>query len=150
MNQQIISNSGSSATRAIYDQYAGLLYGYIYEVVKDKQIAEQYLLSVFNDLPQHLQDVLQPGVNTYNRLQQMARRSLNSFFETVPDCPPADNVPARPNKFLSRMNAEQQIVFCNIHYNGKSIGKLAAELDKGEDEIRKILQQAFAAIRRAA
>lgn len=150
MNQPIISNSGSSATRDIYDQYAGLLYGYIYEVVKDRNTAEQYLLSVFNELPQHLHYVVQPGVNTYYRLQQLARKALNNFFETVADSPAAVNIPARPNKFLSRMSAEQQLVFCNIHYNGKSVSKMAAELDKGEDEIRKILQQAFAAIRRAA
>jgi DNA-directed RNA polymerase specialized sigma24 family protein len=48
------------------------------------------------------------------------------------------------------MSGEQQFVFCNIHYSGRSISALAAEMSKPEEAIKKILQQAFAAIRRAA
>ena len=154
MNQQITFTNNSTATRAIYDEYAGMLLGYIYEVVKDKAMAEQYLAAVFSELPQHLHDIIQPGFNTYHRLQLIARKMLADFFETIPACAPQDMdkkyMPAKPNKFLDRMSTEQQFIFCNVHYSGKSINTLAAELNKPEEEIKKILQQAFAAIRRAA
>ena len=143
-----------TAIRALYDEYAGMLLGYIYEVVKDKDMAGQYLVTLFNELPQHLTDVLQPGANTYHRLQLVARKILAGFFENIPACEVNPNtnshLPARPNKFLERMNAEQQFVFCGIHYSGKSIAALAAELNKPEQVIKQLLQQAFAAIRRAA
>jgi len=152
LSKQIILPNSSSALRAVYDEYAALLYGYIFEVVKDTQIAEQYLVSVFNELPKHLQDLVQPGVNTYLRLQLITRNVLAGYFETIPACDfvADDNshMPTRPNKFLDKMTHEQQLVFCNIHYSGKTIRGLAAEMNKAEDEIKKILQEAFAAIRR--
>jgi hypothetical protein len=153
VNQQIALTNLPTATRALYDEYAGMLLGYIYEVVKDRNMAEQYLITVFNELPQHLHDVVKPGVSSYLRLQLIARKMLAGFFETIPACTP-DNakslLPSKPNKFLDRMSEEQQLVFCSVHYSGKSISTLAAELDKPEEVIKKILQQAFAAIRRAA
>jgi hypothetical protein len=154
LTQQIALTNASQTTRAIYDEYAGMLLGYIYEVVNDKNIAEQYLVSVFNELPQHLHDIAQPGINVYHRLQLLARKVLAGYFETIPACLISvnsnDHLPVRPNKFLDRMTKEQQIVFCNIHYSGKSVSQLATEFNKPEEEVKKLLQQAFAAIRRAA
>lgn len=154
MNQQIVSANISSAISSLYDEYSGLLYGYIYEVVKDRKIAEQYLVSVFNELPQHLHIILRPGINTYQRLQLLARKTLSAYFETIPSCnTPEDfkkRLHTRPNRFLDRMTEEQQLVFCSVHYSGKSISDLSVEMKKPEDVIRKILQQAFAIIRSAA
>lgn len=154
MVQQGVSANSSSTIRAIYDEYAGLLLGYIYEVVKDKDLAEQYLASVFNELPQHLPEVVQPGGNVYHRLQLLTRKTMADFFATLHVCKSPYNssmyLPAKPNKFLSRMTEEQQLIFCSVHYHGKSISVLAAELNKPEEEIKKTLQQAFAAIRKPA
>lgn len=151
MNQHISITNPALATRAIYDEYAGLLLGYIFEVVKDKNIAEQYLVAVFKELPQHLHDIILPGANTYQRLLLLARKVLADVFATMPACNPTDKkalLPARPNKFLERMSEEEQFIFCSVHYNGKSISTLALELNQPEQAIKKILQQAFAAIRR--
>jgi DNA-directed RNA polymerase specialized sigma24 family protein len=153
LNQHIILTNTPAAIQAIYDEYAGMLLGYIYEVVKDKNLAEQYLVSVFNELPQHLSDIARPGTNIYHSLQLLTRKILADFFETIPACNTADNasnLPTRPNKFLDRMSKEEQLIFCSVHYRGKSISALAAELNKPEEVIKKLLQQAFAAIRRAA
>ena len=152
MNHNISLTNASLTMQAIYDEYAGMLLGYIFEVVKDKNLAEQYLIAVFNELPRHLNDVAQPGVNTYYRLQLLARKMLAAFFETIPACNNTDDgfsyLPARPNKFLDSMNKEEQLIFCSVHYHRKSISTLATELNKPEEVIKKILQQAFAAIRR--
>jgi len=152
LNQDISLANASLTMQAIYDEYAGMLLGYIFEVVKDKNIAEQYLVAVFTELPRHFNDIAQPGVNIYHRLQLLARKMLAAFFETIPACNITDdglsNLPVRPNKFLDRMNKEEQFIFCSVHYNGKSISTLANELNKPEEVIKKILQQAFAAIRR--
>lgn len=154
MNKHIVLANNKHIVRAVYDEYAALLLGYIYEVVKDKKIAEEYLIAVFNELPQHLQHFTQPANNTYNTLQLIARKMLTGFFETLPAYKdPNDHkarLPAKPNKFLARMSEEQQFVFCSIYYNGKTICGLAAEMNKPIDEIKAILQQAFLAIRRAA
>lgn len=153
MNRQIALTNAASATRALYDEYGGLLLGYITEVVKDETIAGQYLISVFNELPQHLPDILKPGVNKYLQLVALARKVLAVFFETIPACKPGDenfHTPVKPNRFLDRMSQQQRLIFCSVHFNGKSISTLAAELNQTELEIKKTLQQAFAAIRRSA
>lgn len=145
MDHRVILTNHSLAVRDIYDQYAGMLLGYIYEVVKDKQTAEEYLISVFNELPGHLHNIVQPGFNTYHRLQLITRKVLADFFETIPACNPEEKnyLPAKPNKFLNRMSGEEQMIFCSIHYSGKSISTLATELQKPEEEIKRILQQAL-------
>lgn len=154
MIQQEVLTNNASATRALYDEYAGLLLGYIYEVVKDRGMAEQYLISVFNEMPGHLHEIKQPGLNTYHQLQLLTRKVLADYFETIPVCkatdPEENYLPSRSNKFLSGMTDEQRLIFCSIHYHGKSIETLAAEMNMPEDVIKKILQQAFTAIRRAA
>lgn len=146
--------NSSAQTRTLYDEYAPLLLGYIHEVVKDKKLAEQYLIAVFNEVPQHLHNLLQPGANTFLCLQLLTRKILADVFETIPVCTVTDDhkryLPERPSKFLTGMTSEQQLIFCSIHYHGKSINVLAAELNMPEEVIKKILQQAFAAIRRSA
>lgn len=144
--------NSSAQTRTLYDEYAPLLLGYIQEVVKDKKLAEQYLIAVFNEVPEHLHELLQPGTNVFLGLQLLTRTILANFFKTIPVCTALDDkryLPNRPNKFLTGMTGEQQLIFCSIHYHGKSIPVLAAELNMAEADIKKILQQAFAAIRRA-
>lgn len=154
MIQQGILTNSSAQTRTLYDEYAPLLLGYIQEVVKDKKLAEQYLIAVFNEVPEHLSELLQPQTNTFLALQLLTRKILANFFKTIPVCTTLTDykryLPDRPNKFLAGMTKEQQLIFCSIHYHGKSISALAAELNMSEDAIKKILQQAFAAIRRAA
>lgn len=154
MIQQGVLTNDASVTRALYDEYAGLLFGYIYEVVKDREMAEQYLISVFNEIPRHIHEIKQPGANIYRQLQVITRRVLSGYFENIPVCkttdPENNYLPSRPSKFLSGMTEEQRLIFCSIHYHGKTISVLAAELQKPEDTIRKILQQAFTVIRRAA
>lgn len=152
IQQEVLTNN--AATQALYDEYAGVLLGYIYEVVKDHAMAEQYLVSVFNELPGHLHEIIQPGLNTYRQLQLLTRKVLANYFETIPVCkttdPEKNYLPSTTNKFLLGMTKEQQLIFCSIHYQGKSISVLAAEMKKPEEVIKKLLQQAFTAIRRAA
>lgn len=150
MNRPLALTNNTAAVRAIYDEYAGLLLGYINEVVKNETLAGQYLISVFDELPRHLPDLLKPGTNTYLQLVLLARKSLAGFFETIPACKPDDKkfyTPAKPNRFLNRMSNEERFIFCSVHFNGKSVSTLATELNQSEQEIKKILQRAFAAIR---
>lgn len=152
IQQEVLTNT--AVTRALYDEYAGLLLGYIYEVVKDKELAEQYLVSVFNELPRNLHQITRPGLNTYHQLQLLTRKMLADYFETIPVCkttdPEKNYLPGTPNKFLSVMTKEQRLIFCSVHYHGKSIYVLAAEMNMPEEVIKKTLLQAFATIRRMA
>ncbi|MEB0250060.1 hypothetical protein QN344_07915, partial [Mucilaginibacter sp. 5B2] len=138
---------------SLYTNYGAMLLGYIKEVVKEIAIAEQYLIEVFNDL-QHkdIEEILAPGANAFLRLQQLARKKLSSFISTVEDC--ADQVEIttkkaiQSNKFIEMMNQEQQLVFCGVHYHGKTTAKLATELNKPEDTIRQLLRESFTIIRK--
>ena len=151
IKQEVLINN-SSVIQALYDEYAGLLLGYIYEVVKDREIAEEYLVSVFNELPEHINEITRPGLNTYHQLQLLARKVLADYFATIPVCVPTNPektyLPSHPNKFLLGMTEEQQLIFCSVHYHGKSICDLAAELNTTETCIKTILKQAFEVIRR--
>lgn len=129
-----------------------MLLGYIKEVVKEITVAEQYLIEVFNDL-QHkdIEEILQPGSNAFLRLQQMARKKLSSFISTVEDCADQAEISAKKavteNKFVNLMDNDQQLVFCGVHYHGKTTSVLAVELNKTEETIRHLLRESFNIIR---
>jgi len=130
-----------------------MLLGYIQEVVKEQAIAEQYLIELFNDLKAtDIKDMMATGVNTFLRLQQIARKKLSSFITTVEDCADQAEIATKKaitaNKFIDLMAPEQQLVFCGVHYHGKTIVKLAAELNKPEDTIRQLLRESFTIIRK--
>ncbi len=155
MNQYLANKSSSLAIGKLYDDYSALLYGYILEVVNDQQIAEKYLVTVFEELPKYLDEMVGPRNNIYNRLQLLTRKLMADFFETMPGRANItgnsyNNQLLRPNKFLESMAHDEQLVFCNIHYHGKSITTLAIELKKAEGEIKKLLRKALVALRKVA
>lgn len=145
MSQPVVSSSHMYATRTIYEQYGAMLLGYIYEVVKNRQTAEQYLAEVFTRLPLELKNQ-PPDANIYLQLQLMARKLLlerndvNNNDETY--------LPATQNKFLQGMTPEQQTIFCRIYYQGQRTAQVATALQVDEDQIKKILKEAFTAIRK--
>lgn len=157
LKPQLADTTGSfpgtvQTKQSLYNSYGGMLLGYIFEVVKSTQVAEQYLVDVFNQLQfTDIQAISKPGINTFCQLQQIARKKLASFTSTVEDCAEENTKTAAPaikgNKFVEQMAPEQQEVFCGVHYHGKSIPALAAELNKPEDAIRRILRESFLIIR---
>lgn len=129
-----------------------MLLGYLLEVVKEKSVAEQYLIDIFNELQfDRIQAITKQGVNTFCQLQSIARKKLACFVNTVDDCADKQVKAIKPaitgNNFVARMAPEQQHVFCGMHYHGKSTATLAAELNKPEDAIRRILKESFTIIR---
>lgn len=129
-----------------------MLLGYIKEVVKEQAVAEQYLIELFNELKAtDIKELMDNGVNQFLRLQQIARKKLSSFISTVEDCSDQDEINSKKtingNKFIDMMHHEQQLVFCGMHYHGKTIVKLAAELNISEDTIRQLLRESFTIIR---
>lgn len=140
-----------TAVNHLYNSYAAMLLGYIFKVVKNQPVAEQYLVLVFNDVPDELDELYKPGVNAFCHLQLMARKKLTSFFESTNEGTNEETSQKDPfiskNRFLNLMNQEQQLVFCGAHWQGKTTAKLAAELNRPDDEIRKILKECFTIIR---
>jgi hypothetical protein len=134
--------------QGLYNRYGAMLLGYILEVVKTPATAEQFLVDIFNDLqPEDIQAVTRYGVNTFCQLQVIARKKLSSFKATVNECADDDTTVIKGNNFIDMMQPEQQVVFCGMHYHGKSAAKLAAELNKPEGAIRQLLKEAFLIIR---
>ncbi|MBD1392702.1 RNA polymerase sigma factor [Mucilaginibacter glaciei] len=136
-----------STKQDLFNRFGGMLLGYISEVVKSSAEAEQYLIDIFSQLQAaDIRDITAPGKNTFIYLQSMARKKLASFVATVDEC--ADVTPiVNDNKFVNLMAPEQQVVFCGMHYHGKTITKMAAELNKPEATIKQLLREAFTVIR---
>jgi DNA-directed RNA polymerase specialized sigma24 family protein len=133
----------------IYNRYAGMLLGYIYDVVKDRALAEQYLADTFAAVALIADDLKKPGENIYRKLQLIARSKLTAYFNTLEQCDVKETVNHRPNKFLNGMSERQLQVFCGVHYHGKNIATIAAELKKPEDVVKKLLKEAFLIIRKS-
>jgi hypothetical protein len=157
LEQQLTHTEASLPTikqtkHSLYTNYACMLLGYINEVVKDKAVAEQYLIELFNELqPPDLEEILAPGANAFCRLQLLARKKLASFVTSIEACATGEEAASKKgiegNKFITLMGHEQQLVFCGVHYHGKSIVKLAAELNKPEAAIKQLLKESFTIIR---
>jgi len=136
------------AKESLYDRYGGMLLGYIYNIVKNNAVAEQYLVELFAKLkPAEITELYKPGCNTFCKLQLMARKTLSEFFGKR-GATTADGSKPVVNVFTSLMNAEQQQIFCGIYYQGKTTAVLAAELGKPEAKVRQILKESFNLIRR--
>lgn len=145
-----MAQSKSAAIRNLYNNYAAKLFGYIFEVVQNKPVAEQYLVAVFNDVPNEIEELSKVGVNALYRLQIMARQKLATFFETLDndtDRKAWQNMPWVNNKHVALMTPLQQQVFCGVYYQCKKTLHIAAEQNKTEDEIRKTLKECFTIIR---
>lgn len=155
MNTQLQNSASVGQSRLLlvhklYQQYAGMLLGYIGDVVKNQAIAEQYLVAVFKDVPYELDELTNEGVNTFCHLQSMARKKLADYFINTPhqnDGKSENKPPICDNKYTRQMTHEQQLVFCGVHWYGKTIATLTTELNKPEEEIRKILKDCFTIIR---
>lgn len=144
--------AGVQTKQSLYNRYAGMLLGYLLEVVKSAPVAEQCLVEIFSDLQfAEIQSITKPGVNTFCQLQQIARRKLASFTSTVADCEGQDThakgIAIKGNNIIDLMGPEQQHVFCGMHYHGKTTAMLASELNKPEDAIKRILKESFTIIR---
>jgi 23S rRNA maturation mini-RNase III len=148
-NSAPVGQSRLLLVHKLYQQYAGMLLGYIVDVVKNQAIAEQYLVAVFKDVTHELDELTNQDVSTFCHLQAMARKKLAEYFNgTVQHNGDGKNKPSIcNNKYTQQMTHEQQLVFCGVHWHGKTITSLAAELNKPEESIRKILKDCFTIIR---
>jgi DNA-directed RNA polymerase specialized sigma24 family protein len=141
-------STGPPSVHEIYNRYAGLLLGYITEVVNDRQLAETCLVEVFKQVARFGEEVTGAGENTWLQLRQMAKKILNEHRQQ-----PANvlgeirDIQEFQNKFLTLMNAKQKQVFCAVYYDQKSIADVAQELNKPVPEVKAILREAFNVIK---
>ncbi|HEX8024491.1 RNA polymerase sigma factor [Mucilaginibacter sp.] len=155
MNPQLqtsapLARSNSEALRSLYNSYAAKLLGYIFEVVQNKTVAEQYLAAVFNEVPNEIEELSKAGVNVLCRLQIIARRKLANFFETLDtetERKAGQNMPWVNNRYIAQMTPLQQQVFLGAYYQCKTTSHIAKELNKTEEEVRKTLKECFTIIR---
>jgi len=133
----------------LYDRYAAMLLGYIFEIVKDHELAEQYMIKVFKSVADEFNNIYQTD-NAWCKLQLLAKKQLTGFFNKInADCAPGDTkLSATQNALTASMTAEQRTVFCAIYYHGKTTSELAGLLNQPESYIRKTLKDAFAVIRK--
>jgi len=117
-------------------------------------VAEQYLIAVFKDLPQGFDEFSVSGGSAFCQLQTMARKKLSNFFVSVDERATNDvkhiGITNSNNKYIGFMTSEQRLVFCGIYWHGKTVSRLAVELEKTEDAVRKILKACFTTIRNSS
>jgi len=150
LKQQTIQLNEQQGILDLYDKYSGMLLGYIYEIVKDRELAEQYLVSVFKSIPGQYHEIYR-AENIWCHLQQLAKNKLSDFLKTIKDCEPYTVIGLNSTQttLISQMDDEQKNVFCAIYYHGKTTAELAVQLNKPELIIRKTLKEAFAIIRKS-
>jgi len=146
-DNKTLQNQKSAIIRRLYDRYGGMLLGYLVETLKDRALAEEYLVTLFREIadqhPNTSEDI------TWCRLHRLAKSKLallnnNSNFNTNK---PGSLIPSPSNKFLDIMTDEQKHIFCSVYYQGKPISALSQQLNKPEGSIKKALVDAFAIIR---
>jgi len=146
---QEILNTKPLSIHNLYDTYAGMLLGYIFEVVKDHKTAEDYLIKTFCRIAEKINEINWGETNIWCHLQRFAKNELVGFHETVENCgTPVDNTSTTlRNSYLDQMSGEQRLVFCGIYYNRKTTIQLAGEINKPKAEIKQLLKEAVTVIR---
>jgi DNA-directed RNA polymerase specialized sigma24 family protein len=135
--------------RSLYDNYAAMLLGYIFEMVGDKNLAEDYLVKIFTDLAQNFNNVNWSQGNKWCLLQRYAKNQLAKLNTVAAGCHTPFGATGLPNKYLNEMTQEQALVFCSIYYQKKTAGQLAGEINKSEELVKKLLKEAFSIIRKS-
>ena len=153
-NRQVSVESNAENLRNLYDRHAGMLLGYIIEVVKDRKLAEEWLVKLFCDLSLHIHEINWENTSSWCQLQRFAKSRL-AHFNTANKQLEVNSagglvMHSGHNKYLERLTDEQKIVFCNVYYHGKSTADISIELNKPEVVIRKTLKEAFAIMRKGA
>lgn len=141
--------NNQATVRSLYDRHAGMLLGYIFEIVKDRKLAEEYLVKIFCEISQHLNELNWDGTNNWCQLQRFAQRKLSQLTHTEVFVEGTGIANGLDNKYTEHFTAEQHLVFHDVYYHGKSIEVISKELNKPEDSIRKTLKEAFAIMRRS-
>lgn len=148
--EETLRVNNSTQLQRLYNSYADLLFGYIYEVVNDRTIAEKYLLSVFCNLSQELESKKNEEISNWAQIFRYTKQKL-ATFNVVPNDPPPDKSETikhqKLHPCLIYLNDEQRQIFCDSYYYGKTIEAISIELNQPEASIRKSLRQAFAIIK---
>ncbi|KIO75099.1 hypothetical protein TH53_22435 [Pedobacter lusitanus] len=128
-----------------------MLLGYIFEIVKDRNLAEEYMVKIFCDISQKFNEINWDDTNSWCQLQRFAKSRLNLLLESgVPDESPQIQEAIRSvaaDKFPDQFTAEQHHIFYGVYYYGKSIEAISKELNKTEESTRKTLKEAFTIMR---
>lgn len=146
-DENITTKQNSYSVHELYDKYSGMLFGYIYEIVKDTELAEQQLISFYSTIKEQLSEINVESINTWCQLQRLIKKHLSANFSHSIPVETDLTVSHTSNKFLSKMTSEQQYVFCNVYYNGKTVTDLAYLLNKPEELVRRDLKGAFVVLK---
>ncbi|MGY0035557.1 hypothetical protein [Pedobacter sp. NJ-S-72] len=128
-----------------------MLLGYIFEIVKDRNLAEEYLVKIFCDLSQHFNEIDWDNTNSWCQLQRFAQNKLNQLMnsgEFIQDLEIKGAVGSDSHiKYPDLFSEEQHEIFYGVYYYGKSIEAISKELNKTEESTRKTLKEAFTIMR---
>ncbi len=145
-DEKILTEQNPYNIHELYDKYAGMLFGYICEVVKDTQLAEQSLISFYSTVKDHLHELNADGANTWCQLHQLLKKHLSASNRPIE----RDMISHSGNRYPGMMNTEQEYVFYHVYYHGKSTAELSYILNKPEEQVRKDLKSAFTILRQRA
>lgn len=139
--------------RILYEKHAGMLLGYISEIIKDRKLAEEYLVNIFYEISQGINDMSWDGSHSWCQLQRFAQKKLAHLTHSRKEelSPSALNHTDHHslNKHFNHLNEDQKQIFYAVYYYGKPIEAISKELNKPEDSIRKTLKEAFAIMRKS-
>lgn len=138
------------SVRILYDRHASMLLGYIFEIVKDRNLAEEYLVKIFCDVSQGFNETNWDNTNSWCQLQRFAKNKLNQLMNSVDldDLEFKGMVSSDSHlKYPDLFSKEQHQIFYGVYYYGKSIEAISKELNKTEESTRKTLKEAFTIMR---
>ncbi|RAJ32966.1 RNA polymerase sigma factor [Pedobacter cryoconitis] len=145
-----------ASIRSLYDKHASTLLGYIFEIVKNQKLAEDYLVKVFCDIAQHFNEIDWDDTNNWCQLKRLAQNKLNQLTDSGRIASDLKDLelqglvnPESQHQYTDHFTEEQHHIFYNVYYYGKSVEAISKELNKTEESIRKTLKEAFAIMRKS-
>lgn len=151
----LVANKQASIRR-LYDKHASMLLGYIFEIVKNQKLAEEYLVKVFCDIAQHINEIDWDDTNNWCQLKRLAQNKLNQLMDSGRVASDLKNMGLQDQgsheshtRYPDYFTEEQHHIFYSVYYYGKSVEAISRELNKSEESIRKTLKEAFAIMRKS-
>ena len=142
----------TASVRNLYERYAGMLLGYILEVVKDRKLAEEYMVKFFSEISLTFDPDDWNGHNHWCKLQKLARYKIALYTEKPKNVELYmynDTIHSAKDDFFAQLTDKQRQVFYAIYYCRKPVAEISTDLNITEDLTRKTLKEAFAIMKQS-
>ncbi|WP_443939271.1 hypothetical protein [Pedobacter sp. MW01-1-1] len=131
----------------LYDQYGGMVMGYMFGVVKERNLAQEYLIQFFSEISTDFFDAKLTSAQVWCALYKLAKSYLSMVLVKGIGNEAAGT--AIPVQGLQDLSSGHRAVFHSVYNGEMAITELSDAQSTHPDEVKKMMRETFITMRNA-